>query len=904
MGIRKKMMAYAAIVLVMGFAGPAWGANIYVSPTGGGDGSMGSPTDLQSALDTAQTNSEADTIYLQEGSYDASNAGENTFEYGSGTNDGMKINLSGSWNSAYTTQKTTDAPSTILDGGGTSRVLDIHADTASFAFAIEYLRIQNGYLAANNGHGVGLRAVNDSGLAINLYILHVGFEDNIAQIAEGGAYGGGMWANCYFEIREGRFVNNHAFYAGAMNFSTTDPSVSPIIDNCYFEGNLAGNSTTYRGRISVLNFSNSPVITNSVFIGDSTTTWTGSAIHSYGGTTNTLTVDRCIFANHYTNDWGAAIHIWDYDATITNSLFVNNHAGHGASGGKGGAIAIYDDDPVIPAHQVTVTNCTFVGNRSDSVVAPGLGGAIHNRIQALTVTNSIFWNNDNVDIYRESGTATISYSDIEGGLAGTNFTDGGNNINANPMFVNIAGDPSTWDLQLTGSSPCVDTGDNLVLSQLPAIDLNGNNRYWDGDQDGQYVVDMGPYEFGAVSTIFLQVTPTSDNDCKPDWDCDLQSALDISAIAAGINKEIRLAQGTYTGNFTYTPDSGNNGKLSILGGWSTNFSTRTLDPSNTILNGNRTGRVLTLDRTNNTSGSLKVEGLTIKNGLQYGISGGGLLAYTYSPGEIEINKNIFEGNESTFGAGGAIIGTHDNTAQTGAPITFTNNIVRNNLAATGSDNGGGGIFLYGSSSLLVANNLIYNNEVGGTFVGYGGGAYLVGLTGPVYVINNTIVSNRASTAAGGLYLQGGGWGNTYFHLYNNIIGSDPACVECREDMVNNISASVPAAGNSLTISHNNYNELVNSPGAVVPVETGNFGGDPMLVSESVPDFHLRKGSPCIDTGTNAAPNMPATDIEGTLRPLDGNKDGVATADMGCYEMVAGSFPWTMFLPAITNQAHP
>jgi len=48
--------------------------------------------------------------------------------------------------------------------------------------------------------------------------------------------------------------------------------------------------------------------------------------------------------------------------------------------------------------------------------------------------------------------------------------------------------------------------------------------------------------------------------------------------------------------------------------------------------------------------------------------------------------------------------------------------------------------------------------------------------------------------------------------------------------------------------------------------------------------------------------MLSTDLEGEARPQDGDKDGTATTNMGCYETLGGFFPWTMFLPAITGGA--
>jgi len=49
------------------------------------------------------------------------------------------------------------------------------------------------------------------------------------------------------------------------------------------------------------------------------------------------------------------------------------------------------------------------------------------------------------------------------------------------------------------------------------------------------------------------------------------------------------------------------------------------------------------------------------------------------------------------------------------------------------------------------------------------------------------------------------------------------------------------------------------------------------------DFHLQSGSPCIDTGNNSAPSIPAEDFEGDNRIIDGDGDSNAVVDMGADE---------------------
>ena len=90
------------------------------------------------------------------------------------------------------------------------------------------------------------------------------------------------------------------------------------------------------------------------------------------------------------------------------------------------------------------------------------------------------------------------------------------------------------------------------------------------------------------------------------------------------------------------------------------------------------------------------------------------------------------------------------------------------------------------------------------------------------------------------------------------------------------------------------------PGGDIPhirycdVESEEVTGDTIIhsnplfvdVSNPIPakwDLHLLPSSPCIDTGSNVAPGLPATDFEGDPRNFDGDGDGKAIVDMGVDE---------------------
>jgi predicted outer membrane repeat protein len=266
-------------------------------------------------------------------------------------------------------------------------------------------------------------------------------------------YGAGMYNNVGAPmLTDCTFSGNSAhYYAGGMY---NDYS-SPVLTNCTFEGNSAG----YNGG-GMINFGGAPVLTNCTFSGNSASNYGGGILNQ-----NSLAaLTNCTFSGNSAGSVGGGMHNFGSESPrLTDCTFSGNSAGT-----VGGGMYNYGA-PML-------TNCTFWGN---SAVHEG-GGMYNGGISSPTLTNSILWGDTPDQISNSSGSAIVTYSDIQGGWLGEG------NIDLDPLFV----EPGNGDFHLGLGSPCIDAGDNAAPG-LPDYDFEGDPRIIDGDGDGTATVDMG-----------------------------------------------------------------------------------------------------------------------------------------------------------------------------------------------------------------------------------------------------------------------------------------------------------------------------------------------------------------------------------------------------------------------------
>jgi len=272
--------------------------------------------------------------------------------------------------------------------------------------------------------------------------------------------GGGMY-NHYSSpaLANVTFSGNTATYLGGGMYNYYS---NPALANVTFSGNTASDSGG-----GMFNRYSSPALANVTFSGNTALNYGGGGMYNSNSSSPVLT--DVIFSGNAAT-WGGGMYNFDSNPALANVTFSGNTATNG-----GGGMRNYDSSPAL-------ANVTFSGNTATN------GGGMYNiNSSSPVLANAILWGNTPDQIYNEPGsTPAVTYSDIQGGYAGTG------NINADPRFVNAAG----GDLRLQPTSPAIDAGNNAAVPLGVLTDLNGSPRFVDipGVLDPGAIVDMGAYE--------------------------------------------------------------------------------------------------------------------------------------------------------------------------------------------------------------------------------------------------------------------------------------------------------------------------------------------------------------------------------------------------------------------------
>jgi Secretion system C-terminal sorting domain/Chlamydia polymorphic membrane protein (Chlamydia_PMP) repeat len=419
-----------------------------------------------------------------------------------------------------------------LDGGGWYN--DLEAPSFSSSPTIANTLFQGNY-AASEGGGFFCNQEAIGGEVLSL-IWHCDFKRNESGITGGGLFVGSFNPGNYAPvIRGGEFWRNEAYRRGGGMYLLGDHSVVDSLRFIFNKTNaISPDASTLPGSGGAVNMVASNASFSTCYFENNISTGNPTGPYEGGGggavymsanepQTSSLGPSEPSFFNcgFYVNvasgngsAWGgAAVHLSDAGILrphYVNCLFASNQAQN-----HGGAIAnftrvISAPGGFTPALEPQYTNCTFTQN-----FAGQRGGALYNdgyEVMGVeffhgSAVNDILWDNlaaaEGSEVYNLDGSMNFSYSLIEGsGGSGGGWnpsigTDGGNNIDVNPGFVNqpapLGADNilGTNDdgLRLIPSSSAISAGNSAASGLIGVtIDLRGGPRILGPS------VDMGSYE--------------------------------------------------------------------------------------------------------------------------------------------------------------------------------------------------------------------------------------------------------------------------------------------------------------------------------------------------------------------------------------------------------------------------
>ena len=740
-------------------------------------------------------------------------------------------------------------------------------------------------------------------------------------------WGGGMYnGNSSPTLTNCALSGNRALKDGGGMYNIHDSSLA--LTNCTFTNNSASSC----GGGMYNSWSSNPNLTNCTF--SENTANRGSGMYNYNISEPNL--DNCTFRGNQAFIDGGGMYNDTASPTLTNCAFSGNYV-HGLDGG-----GMYNN-----AASPTLTNCTFSGN-----CVSGEGGGMYNDTSDPNLTNCILWKNAAgicPQMVNHESSPTISYSDIDGcgGSAGWIQwfgIDGGGNIDEDPCFVDAEGPdnkPGTDDdnLRLSHDSPCIDAGDNTVVTVT--TDLDGNPRIIDihwkpnvGNPPGADAhVDMGAYEYRGPIYVDRDRPHSSSNNGST-WDKAYRYLQDALA-AASVGNQIWVGQSS---TLDYVPDQNStwpNGYtgpgdgramtfqlksgVEIYGGYAgwgtTDPDARDIELYETVLSGDRDSNdgpnfvnyghnsyhVVTGSGVDETA---VLDGFTIRGGNADGAwgseqsLGGGMYNFQGSP---TIAYCTFRENRADYASGAMHnyslsnpriycctftknTGTYSGAMQnrnSSAP-TLTNCIFYGNTASHS-----GAISNHSNSSPTLLGCLFVGNSAA-----IDGGAVRNTSNSNPDLINCTFSANEATSGDGGGIFNDFSsptlsncilWGNT------DIDGMDESA-----QIYNNDPNTL------LVVNYCCVRGLTGGLGG-----TGNIGDDPLFKDPNGPDgnagteddnLRLMADSPCIDQGDNSSLPLDTYDLDNdgdNTEPipldLDGHDritdDGCGryVVDMGAYE---------------------
>ncbi len=323
-------------------------------------------------------------------------------------------------------------------------------------------------------------------------------------------------------------------------------------------------------------------------------------------------------------------------------------------------------------------------------------------------------------------------------------------------------------------------------------------------------------------------------------------------------------------------------------------------PKNTVIDCEKSGRAFLLVHTEEVIAPIQIiDGFTITNGL---IDKGGAIAFigVANDSSVTIRNCILKYNQAkTYG--GAIYSSANVSKKYGAAILD----IENTTFMSNSAIHGGGLALvneeWQSHGTMPSVQLVNNILTANTAKGQGGALYLgcsnSGETGlrRVHITNSTVIANTSLISGGGVMVKSRGSSklySTYLNVANSIFWKNSA-----RGITNQIHLESPQLPMLLDVGYSvleggidQVKKVGGKDNFTIKSRTNIIDKDPLLAYYNDPKPMLN--SPAIDSGSSSlniiGSYLPATDLSGLPREIDGDTDSVRVVDIGANETTSST----------------
>ena len=287
------------------------------------------------------------------------------------------------------------------------------------------------------------------------------------------------WQGIFFNYSSPGSELAHCTIEGSINSGIRIKNSTPIMKNCTITNNSGTQGAGIYANGGEIILISCTIEGNTVSLSGDKSLAKGGGIYINGNLTliNSSVLNNLASAYYYSTKvydrWtyskGGGIYV-SGNLTLTNSIVCGNdayaytYAGYGTSYADSRGGGIYFDGTSLNATNCIISDNSVIAtaerptkkgggiylhsgtaNFANCTVAYNENQGLRNEGGTATAMNCIFWKNSSSQI---SGTATVTYSDVEDGYPGEG------NISFNPIFAGVACE----DLRIVPSSRCIDAG--------------------------------------------------------------------------------------------------------------------------------------------------------------------------------------------------------------------------------------------------------------------------------------------------------------------------------------------------------------------------------------------------------------------------------------------------------------